>query len=58
MANEWTKWSGGEMPVHGHVLVEVRLRNGVVATDGASLFTWQRLPGLDLDVVEYRAVGH
>lgn len=51
--NEWVQWKGGECPVPGDTLVEVRSRRGFVWRDVAKAFWWDHRG----DIVAYRVVG-
>jgi len=53
----WTKWKGGECPVHGGLLVDVRRRDGYVETGlSARFWRWDHR-GVANDIVAYRIVG-
>jgi len=53
----WTAWKGGECPVHGGLLVDVRRRDGYVETGlSARFWRWDHR-GVANDIVAYRVVG-
>ena len=53
--DDWIKWVGGECPVAGDVMVEVKLSGGVEAKDLASEFYWHNCIGPG-DIIAYRVV--
>ena len=50
---DWSPWTGGEMPVDGMTRVRVRLRIGIVASDFAFNFCWEHSDKL-ADIIAYR----
>ena len=54
--NKWIEWRGGECPVPGDTLVNVRLRSGNVSrSTRAAIHHWDQIGSL-VDVVAYRVV--
>ncbi len=49
----WIPWSGGECPVDGSVMVELRLRDNTDATDIAENWFWNHC-GNEADIISYR----
>lgn len=59
-ADGWIKWAGGECPVDGATLVEVKLRDGTVYDDTGDELAWshdRHRIGMDTDIVCYRVVA-
>lgn len=51
----WTKWEGGEFPMHPHDTVEIRFDDGETVISMASAFDWEWMcNGKDGDIVAYR----
>lgn len=53
---EWTDWPGGECPVDGDAVVEVRYRAGIAERGGASEFRWSHWLDGSGDIVAYRVL--
>lgn len=54
--SEWIEWEGGECPVPGDTLVEVRTRTGRVGRDAAKAFWWDHWDETS-DIVAYRVAS-
>ena len=54
-ADGWIPWSGGKCPVALDVLVEIRLRRGIIYQGIAAGWVW-RHHGFETDIVAYRIV--
>lgn len=53
----WIKWNGGECPVPGNRIVQVRYRSGSTDTDFAKSFYWHHFTTEPhSNIVEYRLV--
>ena len=52
----WIKWDGGECPVPPNILVELKLRGGVILTERrADYYDWNHNDD-GFDIVEYRTI--
>lgn len=55
--SDWIEWTGGNCPVRGDTLVEVRIRGGDVVRDRAREFWWDHQRHLRAsDILAYRVV--
>ena len=54
-ANGWIKWHGGERPVPGDTIVQIKMRNGVKYSGLSKGYRWINL-GTDGDIIAYRVV--
>lgn len=58
----WIEWDGGNCPVEGSVLTEIRIRDGFTYIRPADNFNWRHGGGAfayasDSDIVAYRLVS-
>lgn len=51
----WIQWNGGECPVSGKTIVEVKLEDGDHVTGSADCFEWNRDENM-LDIIAYRVI--
>ena len=49
----WIEWKGGECPVDGNVVVEIKLSDGLVSEGSADIWNWN----VDAGIARYRVVG-
>lgn len=53
--SEWIKWEGGECPVNGDKLIDVKHRDGTSSTGIAISYKWDCVRfGSDKDIIAYR----
>ena len=55
-ADGWITWEGGECPVAGDTVVEIRCRNLVSDSGEADSFDWDHLADSGYNVIAYRIV--
>lgn len=54
-ADGWIEWNGGECPVSGNTIVQIKMRDGVKDRDLAKSYSWSNF-GIDGDIIAYRIV--
>ena len=54
-ADGWIEWKGGECPVSGNTIVQIKMRDGVKDRDLAKSYSWRNF-GIDGDIIAYRIV--
>lgn len=52
---EWTEWGGGDQPITGYKLVDVRLRDGTEYQHQMGCLYWEH-NGLAEDIIAYRII--
>lgn len=55
-ADGWIPWAGGECPVPGNTVVEVRCQNLVICKEKASEHWWDHLADSGYNIIAYRIV--